>query len=260
MITRFVEVTNGLYRGSGPSTKDVIALYKEYGIRKIISLDEEYGKKINKVCKLLNIKHIIIPIDGKKPKPLAKLFSYDLYDLLMKDGPTYVHCIHGKDRTGLVIALFQCKYLGMSCEDAIHQAISLGFGVGLDKSLIKFYEKLICQACRVKHTHTCQHHKDVNDADIVENTHVHDDFAGSVIDNATMQSFAPYMDGSKQYPYSPQYGYQYEQWPTRENRNTTVQDQIEGLEDAIPQVGLFDYNEGIRGAGPIDNGGGFTAT
>jgi hypothetical protein len=218
------------------------------------------------VCKLLGIKHIIIPLDGAQPKPLAKLFSYDLYDLLMKDGPTYIHCIHGKDRTGLVIALFQCKYLGMNCDDAIHQAISLGFGIGLDERLIKFYERLICQACRVKHTHACQHHqdakdaRDTNSADIVENTRAHDDFAGSVIDNATMQSFAPYMDGSKQSPYSPQYGYQYEQYPTRENRNTTVRDQIEGLQDAIPQVGLFDSNEGIRGAGPIDNGGGFTAT
>lgn len=261
MISRFIEVVpNKLYRGSAPSNKDVISLYKDYGIRKIISLDEEYGKKINKICKLLNIEHIIIPLDRAKPKPLAKLFSYDLYDLLMKNGPTYVHCIHGKDRTSLVIGMFQCKYLRVSCEDVIHEAISLGFGIGLDKNIIKLYEKLICQACRIKHTHICQHHQDSNSADIVDNTRSHDDFAGSVLDNATMQSWAPFLEGSNQYPYSPQYNYQYQQYPTRENQDMHLYDSIKPLSDTIPQIGIYDSNEGIRGAGPIDNGGGFTTT
>ena len=253
MISRFIKVADGLFRGSAPSPQDVIDLYKNYGIRKIISLDAMAGEKINKVCHMLGINHITIPINGAEIKPLMKLFSYDLYDLLMNGGPTYVHCIHGKDRTGMVIALFKCKYMGVSCQDALKEAKSLGFGIGVPHDIINLYSKLVCKACAQKH----QHQSDVNSADIVDNTREHADFMGSVLDSATMQSFAPFMDGSKQYPYSPQYDYTYEQYPTRNNHDLDLDYGIEGKGDnQIPQVGIFD--ESIKGVGPVELGGQFT--
>lgn len=257
MLHRFLKVDNGLYRGSAPSPNEVITLYKDFGIRKIISLDKNVGHKINKVCKMLNIEHIIIPLDGTQVKPLIKLFSFNLHDLLIKGGPTYVHCIHGKDRTGLVIALYKCQYMGVSCQDAIKEAKSLGFGLGLDPTIIKLYEKLICKACQLKHDHQ---ENDTNSADIVDNTREHGDFMGSVLDSASISSFAPFMDGSKQYPYSPIYNYRYEQYPTRNNIDLHLDENIQAPTGEIPQVGIYDSNEGIKGFGPIEIGNGFTST
>jgi protein tyrosine/serine phosphatase len=40
--------------------------------------------------------------------------------------PVFIHCEHGKDRTGLVVALFQVLYNNMSVEDAHQQMMEYG--------------------------------------------------------------------------------------------------------------------------------------
>lgn len=247
MIKRFHKVVDGLYRGSAPSTKDVINLYKYCGIRKIISLDAAAGEHINKVCRLLGIKHITIPINALQLEPLIKLLSEDLYDLLIKDGPTYVHCIEGKDRTGMVIAMFKCKYLHISANEAIKEAEGLGFGIGVPENILKVYKEIIRQSCKNK--------EDVNDADIVDNARHHGDFMDGVLDSATMQSWAPYMSAVKEYPYTPDYNYWDDQYPTRNNHDLKFENTNKEKEDQVPSVGLYDAP--AMGFGPVDKGGGF---
>lgn len=253
MIHRFIQVNKNLFRGSAPDPQDVIELYKKFGIRKIVSLDEDTGKKINKVCKMLGIEHITIPLHATKIsiKPLIHLLNQNLYDLLMKDGPTYVHCFEGKDRTGLVIAMFKCQYMGMTCQDAIKEAKAIGFGIGLPAQVKKLFEKLICQVCDKKKAT-----KDTNNADIVDNTRQYGDFMGSVVDNATMQSFAPFMDGSKWQPYAPLYQTYYDQYPTRQDLDGSSGEQVDfevgsGNID-MPQNGIRDNTSGIEGFGPLE--------
>lgn len=258
MIHRFIEVLpHKLYRGSAPSPQDVINLYKHYGIRKIVSLDKDTGHAIEKVCKMLQIEHVLIPLHptAVSIKPLIHLLQQDLYKLLIEGGPTYVHCYQGKDRTGLVVAMFKCQYMGMDCHAALDEAKRIGFGIGLEPKVIKLFEKLICKSCKSKHNHT---KKDDNDADIVGNSREHYDFMGSVIDSATMQSFAPFMDGSKWQPYSPQYYYVYDQYPTRTNFDLPVDGPIKFEDDTIPQIGIYDDSAGVRGFGPVELGSGFS--
>jgi protein tyrosine/serine phosphatase len=45
-----------------------------------------------------------------------------IYKLLIDDGPTFVHCVEGKDRTGMLIAMFKCKYMGYSYKQALKDA------------------------------------------------------------------------------------------------------------------------------------------
>ncbi len=258
MIHRFIEVLpHKLFRGSAPSPQDVINLYKNFGIRKIVSLDKDSGNNIAKVCKMLQIEHVMIPLHPTEVsiKPLIHLLKQDLYKLLIEGGPTYVHCYQGKDRTGLVVAMFKCQYMGMPCHAAIKEAEHIGFGIGLTPKVIKLFEKLICKSCKAKHTHN---KKDNNDADIVGNSREHYDFMGSVIDSATMQSFAPFMDGSKWQPYSPQYYYVYDQYPTRTNFDLPVDGPIKFEDDMIPQIGIYDDSAGVRGFGPVELGSGFS--
>ncbi len=83
MIHRFRKVTDNLFRGSAPSPKDVQMLKEHLGIKKIVSLDAASSKRINRVCKLLGIKHVSIPIEMEDfKKSLINFLKQDLKKLL----------------------------------------------------------------------------------------------------------------------------------------------------------------------------------
>lgn len=190
MIKRFMEVDNGLYRGSAPSISDVSKLKDSFEINKIVSLDRDTGLRIDRVCKMLGIQHIIIPIFGTDLGPIAELMSDNLKTLLIDGGPTFVHCLEGKDRTGMVVAMYRCQYMGWSCEDAIAEAKSLGFGVGLNPKVTNFYKKIICRTCSDQHDHAnIKHIDDSNEADITDNMR-----NDQVDHDVNMPSLAPYLD------------------------------------------------------------------
>jgi protein tyrosine/serine phosphatase len=259
MIHRLRKVSNGIFRGSAPNAKDVMWLNDLLGVKKIVSLDDKAAKQIERPCKLLGIKHVILPI-GYDRKSLYHALSHDLKDLLLNGGPTYVHCAAGKDRTGLICALFKCKYMGEKPEKAIQEAKSLGFGIGIDPKLTELYEKII---------RSCGSNKDNNDADIVsqEREYIGDN-RDTFLDEARQDSWAPYLDHTRQNPMDAVYVYINDQGPTRQNYHQTWEEPKERLEDdaiksyddkerAIPQVGTFDNEGGARGFGPVENYSGF---
>src|ERR1700722_15711538 len=161
MIRRFIKVSDGLFRGSAPSPEDVFNLHKHFGIRKIVSLDAEAARKIERAVQVLGIEHIPIPINERDPAPLITLLSQDLKALFLEGGPTFVHCLAGKDRTGMVVAILQCQYLGVSCQDAIREMMSIGFGIGLNPKTARLYLRIVKKFCQCSEDH--------NQADIVDN-------------------------------------------------------------------------------------------
>lgn len=250
MINRFKQVTLEIYRGSAPEPKDVIWLHENFNINKIVSLDEESGEVIDKICKRLNIKQVKIYLDFSLSS-LLNLLSYDLKNLLEVGGPTFVHCHEGKDRTGLLIALYKCKYLNMNPEDAIKEAESLGFGIGVDPKVTELYKKII---------RSTKENQDSNNADIVSNERDYkSDHRNSFLQEADRSSFAPYQSGTKQAPMDFVYNSVNEQYSTRKNYKTKNDDKyINTLPTYVtPQIGLRDPSAGIGGAGPSENFGAF---
>lgn len=247
MIFRFRKVNDHLYRGSAPSVKDVIAL-KKLGIKKIVSLDEESGKKIARATKLLDIKHIMLPIDIGKKTTLIDFLSQDIPKLFDEDGPTFIHCRWGKDRTGLAIAIYRCEEDGWSCEAAIAEAKKLGFGIGVDPKIVKLYEKIIQDACGCK--------QDQNAAyDIVSNQREYPSNYGAYTSDAwEQQSFAPYADYRiREFPYSNQDASQYDSRVSFGLNDGENKDY-----GGLPQSGQYNNaTEGINGAGPSLVGSGY---
>src|SRR5260221_11054219 len=195
MIINFNKVNDNLYRGGAPSIKDILYL-KNIGISKIVSLDEASGKRIDRAAKMLGIKHIMLPIDIAKKSTLLRFISRDITDILSDNGSkTFVHCQWGRDRTGLAIALYRCEHDHWSAEDAIKEAKSFGFGIGVDPKILNTYIKLIHQAAN----------KDINNADIVENAR-EQPFKDYVSGPGSQPSWSPYEDYRvKYYPYSKMY-------------------------------------------------------
>ncbi len=252
MIQRLKKVVDGLYRGSAPSPQDVLWLKNNLGIKKIVSLDEESGNRIKRSCKILGITHIMVPIDIDNLKSsLLNFFKKDLQSLLLDDGPTFVHCLAGKDRTGLAIALFNCKYLNGDPENEIKKAKQLGFGIGLDPKVTNLFEKLI---------RSCKPEKDDNKklkSNIVSNEREYiGDNRDTFLDQANLGSFAPYLSKTRQYPYDAVYNSINDQSPTRENYQIEVFDDSDSVND-FPMVGVFNNDAGVRGFGPVENYSGF---
>ena len=75
VIVRFREVVPGkLYRGSAPTPDDVVSLHEKLGVRKIVSLDEKTGDRIERACRLLGIRHVKEYLYGRQK--IASSFSF----------------------------------------------------------------------------------------------------------------------------------------------------------------------------------------
>ena len=250
MIHKLRKITNGLYRGSAPHIPDVKWLKDNLGIKKIVSFDKHSGHIIDRVCNLLGIEHIIVPLDETR-KSLLDFMKYDLKKLLIDDGPTYLHCFAGKDRSGFVSALFEVKYLGKNPKEAIEEAKSLGFGKDLDpayKRMIHLYEKIIMNSKSA----------DINNADIVSNEREYrGDNKDTYLDDSHQMSFAPYLSVTKQYPFDYVDNEINEQSPTRQNYKLNEDGKKITHETEIPSVGQYNNSAGQTGAGPVFPSGGF---
>lgn len=238
-----------LYRGSAPNPKDVMALKEQLGIKKIVSLDRETGNRINRACQLLGIQHVKMYIDHTR-KSLYHFLTADMKELFLEGGPTFVHCLEGKDRTGLAVALVECKYLGVAPEEAIQKAKALGFGIGMPPETVRLFEQII---------RACKHDKDVNSADIVSiEREYKGDNRDSFLDEGHQGSFAPYLDHTRQNPMDALYTYVNDQSPTRQNYPDKPLFRYDPeMGDVVPNVGEFDNDAGQRGFGPSENYNGF---
>lgn len=136
MPARFSQVTSNLYRGGCPSAIDLVKL-KSMGIKKIVSLDDECGHRIASVCEDLGLKHIIWGLgDGKDPKVAA--LKKRIIPTLTHGGPTYIHCFHGKDRTGMAVAMYRV-YTGWPVGKALDEAAKFGMGTHMQPIVARSY-------------------------------------------------------------------------------------------------------------------------
>jgi len=252
MLNNLAFVAPGLYRSAAPSPTD-LPLLKKLGIRKIVSLDKETGQKIARAAKLLDMKHIILPIEIGDRKSLLKFLRQDLFSLLQDEGPVAVSCAAGKDRTGLACALFRCRYQHWPASAAIKEAKSFGFGIGVDPTIIRLYTKLIDDSAKK--------HSDVNDADIVSNEREaasnYDDYEGG---NREQSSWSPMGDYRvREYPFTPtDSSKDYDEgYDSRQTRGLSDASEDREYEEGMPQVGQYNNITSLTGAGVSMVGSGY---
>jgi len=125
-----IAVTSGIFRGPRP-----LSLADIPGVKTVLSLesgwwevfhDEMYAEDIMEGNAGVNIFHIPINAIGFPPRRATLeaackfLDNENLY-------PIYVHCKHGVDRTGLVVAHYRITRQGWSYDDAIAELKARGF-------------------------------------------------------------------------------------------------------------------------------------
>ena len=98
-------VTEKLIRGGQP-TESGLAILKESGIHTIINLREEDSsiKQERELSQKLDLNYVSIPIRPFETPNNASLEKFLTLSTQKENLPCFVHCLHGMDRTGLMIA------------------------------------------------------------------------------------------------------------------------------------------------------------
>lgn len=127
-IVRFSQVDDRLYRGGQPALDDYAKL-RDMGITTVVSLREEDDERA--AVEALGMKWVHLPMtmapfgmSGEVSKANVEAF-FNLVDD-PANGKVFIHCRHGKDRTGLFVSLYRITRQGWDVDEAYREARSIG--------------------------------------------------------------------------------------------------------------------------------------
>lgn len=117
------QVSDGIFRGAQPLPEGYITL-KKMGIKTVVNLRNHSEKE---AVERAGMRSIEIPLSV-----LKKINTDDvnrIIDIIADpdNQPVYVHCKHGQDRTGIIIAAYRIKIEGWSLKEAEAEMQAFGF-------------------------------------------------------------------------------------------------------------------------------------
>ena len=140
-IPNFHQVNDHIYRGGQPAPEAWESLAK-MGVKTVIDLrreDEHPTAEEARAVAALGMSYVNLPMKGvvaPSDEQIAKALA-----LLDSQGPVFVHCQRGSDRTGTVIACYRISHDGWQRPQALKEAKSYGMGlvqVGLKHYIMSF--------------------------------------------------------------------------------------------------------------------------
>ena len=121
-------VVPGVWR-SAQTSEESIRCMKSYGLKTIISFrhNQEVCDWERVLCLQLGIEYYRFPIDSTKRQPIEKLIK--ILEIMHdpQKQPVLIHCQEGKDRAGLLSALYKVQFKSFSKEDAYKEMLMYGY-------------------------------------------------------------------------------------------------------------------------------------
>jgi protein tyrosine/serine phosphatase len=122
-IHNFRQVDDHIYRGGQPSRDGIHDLAK-LGVRAVVDLRGGGKRSVaeKKQVEALGMKYYAIPLpalDAPQKEEIAKVLGL-LYD--SQNWPVFVHCQHGRDRTGTVVACYRIGHDNWNNQRALKEA------------------------------------------------------------------------------------------------------------------------------------------
>lgn len=122
-VCNFFKIDEKVYRSAQPDMKGMKAI-ESMGIRNVLSLSyflsDEYEAQGTQL-KLFRMKMIANEIHEEEVIQALRIIR-------ASEDPILVHCWHGSDRTGCIIAMYRILNQGWSKEQAIDEMVNGGYG------------------------------------------------------------------------------------------------------------------------------------
>jgi len=122
-LPNFAGISETIYRGAQPTKEGFIEL-KKMGVKTIINLRANHSDR--ELIKGLGFQYVEIPFnagdtDEKNVIKFLKVVTEP------NNGIMFVHCQHGSDRTGMMIAVYRMFVQGWNADEAMEELPSFGF-------------------------------------------------------------------------------------------------------------------------------------
>lgn len=137
-------VAPDVYRGAQPKPEGYATL-AAMGIRTVINLRLLHSER--EAVTAAGMKSIEIPMNTFKDVNAEKVKRAIALLRDPANQPVFVHCAHGQDRTGIVVAAYRMEADGWSREDAIAEMQAFGFN-DIWHELMEFVRKYPASAAR----------------------------------------------------------------------------------------------------------------
>ena len=121
-------VDDGIWRSAQPSIES-IAVMKRHGLKTIVNLrgSEENHLWESRICDSLGIQYFHIPMDGREVPDTADLNTVLRVIENQQNQPVMYHCLGGKDRTGIVTAIYRLKNSDVEFEEVHAEMLMYGY-------------------------------------------------------------------------------------------------------------------------------------
>ncbi len=126
-IPNFAQVEPGIYRGGEP-TRQGWKYLRSLGVDSVVQLDYDWERSANAPTGISVYQISMPPADAddlfRGPSVSDLTLAANLIGV--RTGSIFVHCLHGQDRTGVVIAAYRHVVEGWTKQRAIEEAKRLG--------------------------------------------------------------------------------------------------------------------------------------
>jgi protein tyrosine/serine phosphatase len=122
-LANFYRLSDEVYRSRQPDVEDMVALQR-MGVRSILNLREYHSDEDD--AKGTQLKLYRVPVNAGKIDDSFVVSALRVIDGAEK--PILIHCWHGSDRTGVVVAMYRMIFQDWSREQAIDEFVNGGYG------------------------------------------------------------------------------------------------------------------------------------
>ncbi len=131
-------VSDGLYRGAQPEKKGFAELEK-MGVRTVVNLRTTHSDRDDLRGTKLKYERIFFNPFNAEEEEVVRFLEIMAQE---KNRPVFVHCKHGADRTGTMVAFYRLVFENWSKADAVREMREGGFGFHkIWRNLLGFIEK-----------------------------------------------------------------------------------------------------------------------
>jgi tyrosine-protein phosphatase SIW14 len=142
-LPNFHQVNPQLYRGAQPRAGGIRKL-AQLGIRTIINLRgaDEHTQAEQREAESLGLRYFAVPLAGLHRPSDEQVERVLALINASANQPVFVHCRHGEDRTGLIIAVYRITHDGWTGEQAKTEAKRYGMSwtqIGMKDYISDYY-------------------------------------------------------------------------------------------------------------------------